>query len=767
MPLSPISRCVALAALALSFAGSGCSNSSGRAITGRGLGSAGAAADGSDAGATGNVAGGCDIEAVFAKPENGCTNANCHGKQFQGGLDLASPGLAQRVVGVKSSSDVCAGQLLVDPTNLDASLLLRLVDPKRFAAAPDRCGVLMPLGSAEGLAADDLACVENWVRGVAGSSTNPVAPALPFEPVAVESYVAKVKTLLTGGAVSAEELDQVTQDPTALSALVAAWLKAPEFQLKFADFLGVALQQRLVGSLNFQLNTVQGPHRAQLSQNAEDSFVRTTLDIVANRQPFTEVLTTHTFALTTGLLVALAYADTTVEQQRKLKHTVYRTPPAGAPDGLWTQAYSLENKAWLLPALPEGCDAIALNGANLLDMLMGFVRCPQPTGNTSVTSGTVLSDADYADWRFVEIRPATSKHPATQFYDVDGLRGQTVVYLNQPRVGFFTTPAFFGNWDTNDGNQFRVTTSQTVITALGQAFSPADATTPISLAGLDAAHAPPGSTCYGCHQFLDPMRGYFSNAYSIDYQGTATPTTDTPAFSFFGATQPGGDLDTLASTLAQHPLFATAWTQKLCYWANSQACAETDPEFIRIAQAFADSKFDFLALVQALLVSPLVTGATETATYDTGDYLVSITRRAHFCQMLDTRLGMTNVCGQVSNTIGLIPEDAFSRGTSVPVQPAVSSLFHFAAAEATCKALAKKLVAAGQPFAPASSDLAISDMVSKLMGLSASHSRAEAIHQQLSEHFAAARAAGATQQNALRDTFTLACLSPDVMTLGL
>jgi len=764
--LSQISgRFALIGAIALPFATAGCDTSSGSGRHPAGAG--GSSSAGAPGGANGNFAGGCDIDALFAKPENGCTNTNCHGKQFQGDLDLASPGLARRVVGVKSSSDVCTGQLLVDPVAPDASLLLRLVDAKRFAAAPDRCGVLMPLGSSEGLAADDLACVENWVRGVAGSSTDSVTPAQPFEPVAAESYVSKVKTLLTGGAVSAEELDQVTQDPTALAALVAGWTETPEFQLKMADFFGVALQQRLVGTLNFQLNTVQGPHRAQLSQNAEDSFVRTTWDIVSSRQPFTQVLTTHRFALTTGLLVGLAYADTTVEQQRKLKHTVYRTPPAGAPDGPWTQAYSLENKAWLLPALPEGCDAIALNGANLLDMLMGFVRCPQPTGNTSVTSGTVLSDADYADWRLVEIRPATAAHPATPFYDVEGLRGQTVVYLNQPRVGFFTTPAFFGNWDTNDGNQFRVTTSQTVITALGQAFSPADATTPISLAGLDAAHAPPGSTCYGCHQFLDPMRGYFSSAYSINYQGTATPSTDVPAFSFRGTTQPGGDLDTLASTLAQHPLFATAWTQKLCYWANSQACDETDPEFVRIARAFADGGFDFIGLVQALMASPLVTGATETATYDGEDYLVSITRRAHFCQMLDSRLGLTDACGQVSNAIGLIPEDAFSRGTPVPVQPAVSSLFHFAAAEATCKALAKKLVATGQTFDPSSPDTAISDMVSKLMGLSTSHSRAAAIHQQLSEHFSAARAAGATQQNALRDTFTLACLSPDVMTLGL
>ena len=32
---------------------------------------------------------GCDLQEVMARPENGCTNAGCHGAQFQGNLDLA------------------------------------------------------------------------------------------------------------------------------------------------------------------------------------------------------------------------------------------------------------------------------------------------------------------------------------------------------------------------------------------------------------------------------------------------------------------------------------------------------------------------------------------------------------------------------------------------------------------------------------------------------------------------------------------------------
>ncbi len=719
------------------------------------------------AGSASDVAGGCDIAAVLSKPANGCTTSNCHGQPFQGGLDLATPGVAARLVGVQSTSDACGGQLLIDPANPDNSLLLRLVDTQRFASTPNQCGVLMPFGSSEGLTGADLKCVQDWVHAVASEPTDAGTPALPFEPLTVESYLPKIKTLLTGGAVTSEELTSVQKDPGALKPLVAAWTKTPEFQAKMFDFFRIALQQRIVGTLNFQLNTLSGPHKAQLTANAEESFLRSAWDIVANGRPFTEVITTQHFAVTTGLLVALAYADNTTQGLRADKQTLYRDPPAGSPAAPWPLGYSVQNKQWLLPNLPAGCPMVAMTGQNVFDMLMGFVTCAQPVGNTNLTTGTVLSDADFVDWHFVDVQTASAKHAAATFYDVDSLRGASMVYLTQPRIGFFTTPAFFGNWDTNDGNQFRVTTSQTLITALGEILSPADPTKPVRLDGLDADHAPTTSSCYGCHQFLDPMRGYFSSKFSIDYQGTTTPTTTIPSFAFHGVSHDGGDISDFAATLAGHPLFASAWVQKLCYFANSEGCDASDPEVQRIAQVFHDSHFDFIALVNELFTSPLVTGVSATQSYSSQDMLVSITRRQHFCQLIDERLGTTNTCLNAGNVVGLIPQDEFSRGAAAPVQPAVTSLFHFAAAEKLCSAIGSKLVVTGGRFDPASSAPAIDDMVSKLMGLSAAHSRTAAIHDALSAHYAAARAAGASTTTALRDTFTVACMSPDVMAIGL
>ena len=728
----------------------------------------------SDAGSsTGGGAGvtdtsaGCDVNAVFAKEQNGCSASVCHGKQYQGGVDLLTPGIARRLVGARSTTQACAGQLLIDPKNPDDSLILRLVDAKRFAASPGQCGVMMPYGSSEGLTGSDLSCVESWVRAAAKASIDDMPPEIPFEPIGVESYLAKVKTLMTGGAVTDDELTRVRSDASALGSLLDEWQTKPAFQTKTLDFFRVALEQRLIGTLNFQLDTLEGPHRAQLNANAEESFVRTAWDIAANRLPFNTVVTTRRFAVTTGMLVALAYADNTSTVLRATKHTTYRDPPAGAPAAPWSLSYQVQNKTWLLPQLPATCPKINQTSVDVYDMLMGLVRCPLPTGNLNLTTGTVLSDADFADWHFVDIAPASTQHPAAAFYDVDSLRGASVVYLTQARVGFFTTPAFLGNWDTNDGNQFRVTTSQTLITALGEAISPADSTKPLHTDGLDQAHAPKESSCYGCHQFLDPMRGYFSRQFSTNYQQTSAPTQYQQAFVFHGVTLDGGSLGAFADAIANHPLFATAWVQKLCYYANSESCDAADPEVVRVARVFQDSGFDYFTLVKELFSSPLVTGVAKTQSYTNQDLLVSITRRQHFCQLIDERLGTKDTCKNAGSVVGLIPQDEFSRGSAVPVQPAVTGLFHFAAAEKLCSTIGTKLVTTTGRFKTGAPLASIQDMVYSMMGLSPAHSRSLSTYKQLSQHYDSARVLGASTTDALRDTFTVACMSPDVMGLGL
>ena len=710
--------------------------------------------------------GDCDIQALMALPENGCTNAGCHGERFQGNLDLLSASVGARLLGVQSQSDACGGELLVDPENLDNSLLLRLIDPVRFASSP--CGVMMPFGNQAGVSKTTLSCFESWAKTIAEGAPPVKDPPLEYEPVSALSYVSKVKTLLVGSSASTEEVASVEANPEALRDLVGTWLAAPEFETKLSDFLRVALQQKLTGSLDAQFSRLRGNKLGAMRQNLQESFVRTASAIVEAGRPFSEILTTRHWAATTATLSALAYLERTQTELRNEKHTVFRDPGEGLPTPPVSLAYSVANHVWHLPTLPANCEVGEINADLLFEMLLGFVQCKGMNAGQYRFDDTQLTEADFNDWRFVDLEPTKAAKAVPIFYDLDALRGLTKISLRQPRMGFFTSPAFLANWETNEDNQFRVTTSQALIVALGEQFSPADATTPVRLDGLAAEHAAPGTTCYGCHQFLDPMREYFAQSFSFSYQRPEKPSTITPSFAFQGYVHDGGAIEDFAQTLADHPGFARGWTQKLCYWANSQACSESDPEFQRVAKAFADSKFDFKTLLVELLSSPLVTGAAYADSFKKNTPFVSITRKQHLCQALSTRLGVEDACGVAASFAGLVPEDDFSRGAAEPVQTAVTGLFHYAAAEKLCSRLATKLVGTGatMTFPPSAPDAALDVFVEKLMGLGAGHPRHDSVRQSLGEHFATAKASS-NALTALRSAFVVACVSPEVQAVGL
>ena len=712
---------------------------------------------------------GCDIPAILSKHENSCANAGCHGERPQGGLDLVTAGIEQRLVGVASTTGACSGRLLVDPARPEQSLLLQAIDPARFADA-DHCGVMMPFGTKTGVSADDLSCFQQWVEKMAKDVPSSEPPKTVFEAVTPESYLSKLKVLLTGGAVTAAELHAVEADANALKPLVASWTETPEFSGKMQVFLAGALQQRIIGSINVQFDGAQGTWSPSLAANLQESFTRTAIDIVENDRPYTEVVTTRRWAATTATLMGLAYLDYTATALRSEKHQVLSAPTASMPASPLPLSYSVQNHAWVFPSIPAACAPAPQNLTQTLDMLLGSIHCSTTSKNFQLSkTETVLTAADFSDWRFVDLKAATGASPAPAFYDLETLRSANKLSLGLPRVGFFTSPAFLANWETNDDNQFRVTTSQTVITALGEIFSPVDQTQTLRHDGLSADHAAPGSTCYGCHQFLDPMRLYFAKTLSTRYHVAEKPMTGSPSFAFEGLSHDGGDLFTLATTLTQHPHFAAAWVQKLCYYANSQSCDEKDPEFKRIVNVFVDSKYNFKAMLRELFASPLVTGASPTLTYKNQANLVSITRNQHLCQLLDERLGMAGSCALAASFANLIPDDSFRRGSAVPVQPAITSLFHFSAAEKLCDRVASRVVGTGATslFNPNQPEPVFDRLTQDLMGLSPTHSRYPAARAALSDHFRAARATGASATISMRSVFTLACLSPEVMALGL
>lgn len=82
-----------------------------------------------------------------------CGMAGCHP---QGGtlVDLASPGVAARVVG-KTSTPTCNGVVLANPADPEGSLL-----HKKLQDSPP-CGSKMPLGAS--LSPLEIDCIKDWI----------------------------------------------------------------------------------------------------------------------------------------------------------------------------------------------------------------------------------------------------------------------------------------------------------------------------------------------------------------------------------------------------------------------------------------------------------------------------------------------------------------------------------------------------------------------------------------------------------------------------
>ena len=118
------------------------------------------------------------------------------------------------------------------------------------------------------------------------------------------AYGNKVKTLLTGHALTAEELATLDEDPAALRDMVAGWFDTPEAEISLRHFFEMSFQQNQVANdgLMDMLNTnnlnwgvVEATRETTttlLIKNIEESFARTALQLVKDGRPFNDVVTT-------------------------------------------------------------------------------------------------------------------------------------------------------------------------------------------------------------------------------------------------------------------------------------------------------------------------------------------------------------------------------------------------------------------------------------------------------------------------------------------
>jgi hypothetical protein len=631
-----------------------------------------------------------------------------------------------------------------------------------------------------------------------------------------------VKNVLVGLAPTDAEVQAVEADPAQLATLVDAWMRLPEYTQKMLRFFELAFQQTQFTSTDFhdQVYAPVGIHPTTtplLLQNIEESFARTMIALTAAGHPLTDAMTTQQLMMTPALKEFYAFLDwLDIDDNDNIYDNFraqFRTVPIviEASQGPIPIAQTLDPKSpdfmhWYDPdvavanAQIPGCQKDPLSmpplAITLHYLLLGSIdaqgtmqagaTCPRYPGSPQAPQ---LTASDFDTWTMTTIRQPNAGEGRTAFWDLPGLRTGTELVLTTPRVGFFSTPAFFANWKTNLSNQMRVAADQTLIVATGAAVESTDTTFAQGTPGLDAMHASQAE-CFACHKVLDPTRSIFAATWTWNYhrQLDKTWTSQPGLFAFRGVIAPVQTIADFGNVLSMHPLVASAWVQKLCYYVNSTACDESDPELLRIVQLFEDSTYSWSTVVKAIATSPLTTHAADTKTMDTSGEVIAVSRRDHLCAALDARLGLTDACelhslGQtgapVSTTpliVSGLPSDAYGRGSVTPILPNQPTLFFRAGIENVCENVAAEVVdpapnsqqAGAKQWSSAQPDAAIADFVSTLMALPPSDPRAAPSQALLTSHFGAALGrAGVTPTEALRSTFVLACMAPSTVSVGL
>jgi hypothetical protein len=650
-------------------------------------------------------------------------------------------------------------------------------------------------------------------------------PVTPYEPLAPAAYAAKVKDVLTGLPLTDAELQAASGGAAAMRPLIDAWMATPQYRDKMLDFWKRSFQQTqfvstdLDDQLKLASANVNRTDQQRMLTAVQESFARTVLALVDEGRPFTETVTTTRFMMNLPMMVALAYMDAAPrgDSGNQVGSGFWIMNKYGGPTTFrFQQVTNLDPATGVATSIPFE-ETIDSSSPNFMKWSFTqpdptkYMPCAEPvvaTGTRAVerafgalfgsrdacqgapSAPSQFTDADWATWRMVEVRKPNPGEDRTLFWDLPRLRdpGTRELVLATPRLGFLTTPAFFANWPTNVSNSYRVTTNQALIVALGRSFDDRSNTVQVMETTTEAAHVQPGTTCYGCHQVLDPMRDFYKQSYSLTYfqqldlnnKKNPLPAAGTFVVEGSGAVT-GVGVETLARAIAQHPSFATAWAEKLCHLANSSDCRDDDPELVRVAGRFRDSHHDWKTLVRELFSSPLVTYAERTKTAETDGVVIAIARREALCARLSNRLGLADVCnlngqsavnkgvvGQVANLSVGIAGSPYSRADVRPVMPHDPNLFFVSATEKLCGVLAGQLVETMTgPWKVAARDAALADFVHVLMGAPGADARAPLLLGILGRHYDAAVAAKETPADALRSTFVLACSSPLAVSVGL
>lgn len=687
---------------------------------------------------------------LMASSELGCANCHSASDGQRGNLNLETgtlEELAARLVMRRSASDNCTDELLIDADDPDSSLFLHLVSPTISTPA---CIAKMPLGS-NGVSAENYEVLIEWVDNLiatyreqddddfdvgggdddntSGIVTSEVAtPADPLE------VLMRIKYLVTGTAVTRDELDAATNGDGALDAagfdtLVEDWLASEDFTSKRQSFFELALQQNPADK-NYvqQLRNSRNLMPGDVVRNLEASLIRTAERIYSDGEDFRSLFWTTRHEVTTATLMVYKMLDNPIMRPRT---------------GSFDKGNPINSLA----------EAIRENYEGRSDPMF---------------------QSDQSDWRTVELRYAPE---STDMREPDGFSGgsnleilrgigdEGVVTLRTPRV-LCSTPSILQMWQTNRDNRFRALVNQCLIMAVGASFATGDPTVPDvhPLPGVDTEQIPEGTECMGCHKNMDPMLSAFEAHFDYDHQRYRPRSQDDanfyrelsgeyynydpasrrnyfpfesfplPYFSYQGVNEPGVDLFSLVRQMAEHEDFAEGWALKVCSWASSVPCSRRDPEIARIATEFANSGFQLDRLFHAFFTSKLATHSYKLEESKFPGSQVSIARRDHFCQAIKVRLREvrraqdrtdgninqnTDLCASNRSLSEAVPEASVQRGATGFNLPTSNTPFSSISVANLCSSNLSALVGGGsRTFSDNSNNAAemIELIVSKMYG---------------------------------------------------
>ena len=366
----------------------------------------------------------------------------------------------------------------------------------------------------------------------------------------------------------------------------------------------------------------------------------------------------------------------------------------------------------------------------LFQRLLGFTKQLRDSANTTIcndhASKPYFTADDVNDWTWVTIMPkasAADRRRSIQPYDLPTLRAATSLTLSLPRVGFYTTPAFLALWNTNDSNQHRVTANQTLLVALGQAFTSREhrhavharrASTAATRSTAANARLPPDARP-DAPVLGQPVR--LQRSQRLPGAATATtPATRGPTgalvneFAFGNVNATGSSINDLGGYLAQvtdgagmpalrHRGRAAALLLRQLVAVQRERPGV--PPHGRRVQETATSTTRCSS--KEFFTSPLVTGAAATSTSR------QARSRQHRAPRPPVRgavesAGASPTCARrrvalptqaqtaTARIAASVAADAFSRGAESPVTPSEPTMFYRAATEMLCENIATQVV---------------------------------------------------------------------------